>query len=186
MVEILTPRLLLRTPSLADAAAVQRAKEEMWHDLQLWMSWSYDDQKTLEATQKYIASALGKSPHECLLGFRRDTGALAVSGGLAQETPGVYMTGYWVPKDQQGHGFATEATNAMIRYAFAALDAKAVLINYHEGNDKSRKVIEKLGFAPDGVDVKGCKRCLDGLPLDKFNFRRANADGLPELEVSWA
>ena len=35
---IVTPRLVLRPPTLGDLDSIQTAKEEAWPDLQLWMS----------------------------------------------------------------------------------------------------------------------------------------------------
>jgi RimJ/RimL family protein N-acetyltransferase len=183
--QIFTPRLVLRTPMPEDTAIVHQAKEEMWPVLQLWMSWSHDDQKTLAATEEYLAASRAKSPYENLLAFRRDNGAFAISTGIcATDDPGVFGTGYWAAKPQLGQGFATEATNAIIRYAFGALKAKTLLIDHYEGNEKSRNVILKLGFRPTMVLPKHHKRCLDGTPLDVHKFKRTDAAGLPPLEVT--
>jgi RimJ/RimL family protein N-acetyltransferase len=185
-VEILTPRLVLRTPRLSDAPAVQAAKEEVWHDLQLWMSWSFDSQLPQAALEDYIRFSLEQSPWYSLYGFRRDTGDYVVSTGLAPcDDPDSYVTGYWVAKPQLEQGFATEATNAAIRYAFGALKAKAMIIDHYEGNDRSANVIRKLGFTPEKVVSKGHKRCLDGTPLDIHKFRMDGPERLPPLDVSW-
>lgn len=185
MVEIRTPRLILRTPVIGDAPEIQEAKREVWNELQLWMSWAYDDQRGLDASERFIHSSLAKSPHYNLLGFCRATGKFVVSTGLCEDAPGVYVTGYWVAKDFLGKGYATEATNAMIRYAFGALKARAVTINYYEGNHKSANVIRKMGFTFEKTVKGGHNRCLDGAPLDVHHFRRTDAAGLPPLEVSW-
>jgi RimJ/RimL family protein N-acetyltransferase len=56
-------------------------------------------------------------------------------------------TGFWVRKSAQGKGIATETANAMVRYAFEALGMQRVGLTHSSGNDASRRIAEKLGFA---------------------------------------
>jgi RimJ/RimL family protein N-acetyltransferase len=158
----------------------------MWHELQLWMSWSYDGQQSLDATRAYIQDSLEKQKGSVLLGFLKDGGDFVVSTGAERCDSGDYATGYWVAKPHQGNGFATEATNAVVRYAFGAMGAAAVTINYYEGNDKSAGIIRKLGFTPTHTVPKGHNRCLDGTPLDVHHFRMTDVNALPPLAVSWS
>ena len=60
-------------------------------------------------------------------------------------------TGFWVRKSAQNQGYATEATNALLRYAFGALGMRKVGITHAAGNTPSQRVVEKLGFAPAGI-----------------------------------
>jgi hypothetical protein len=46
---IVTPRLLSRPPTLNDLDSIQAAKEDAWDDLQLWMAWAFDNQRSREA-----------------------------------------------------------------------------------------------------------------------------------------
>jgi len=55
-------------------------------------------------------------------------------------------------------GMATEAANAVIRYAFGHLGAKAISIGYLDGNAPSRRIVEKLGFHKLGVAHKAATR----------------------------
>jgi hypothetical protein len=45
LMPIVTPRLILRPPTLRDLDSIQTAKEEAWPDLQRWMSWAFDNQR---------------------------------------------------------------------------------------------------------------------------------------------
>ena len=81
---------------------------------------------------------------------------------------------------------ATEASNAAIRYAFGHLGAKAVSIGFFEGNEPSRRIVEKLGFRKLGVAHQAARRCLDGVKLDRHEYILTSAAALPELDVSWA
>ena len=94
------------------------------------------------------------------------------------------MIGYWVRKSAQGKGYATEITNALLRYAFNALGASEVWISHGEGNDASRRVIEKLGFIRDGF-MKDREKFHDGRIIPGWRYKRHNTDDLPPLDVSW-
>jgi RimJ/RimL family protein N-acetyltransferase len=101
------------------------------------------------------------------------------------DEPDIYETGYWVAPKYAGQGMATEAANAAIRYAFGHLGAKAISIGYFDGNEPSRRIVEKLGFQKLGVAHKAATRCLDGTKLDRHEYILTSPDALPELEVSW-
>ena len=54
--------------------------------------------------------------------------------------------GYWIGKPFWGQGLIPEAARELLRYAFEDLGMRAVWCGYYEGNEKSRRVQEKLGF----------------------------------------
>jgi RimJ/RimL family protein N-acetyltransferase len=185
--EIETPRLILRPPRMEDAPAINASLNEVWEELQKWMSWAHDGENTLEKTEYYICEivpqeiAKGGMP---LRGFHKESGKFVISTGI-HFRDGKYETGYWVAKDFLGKGYATESTNAVIRFAFNVLGAKEMHINYFEGNDKSRRVIEKLGFEENGIRPKAMKRCSNGEPLDIHDFVMRDKILLPPMEVHW-
>jgi RimJ/RimL family protein N-acetyltransferase len=65
--------------------------------------------------------------------------------------------GYWIGKPFWGQGLIPEAARALLRYAFGTLGMRAVWCGYYDGNEKSRKVQEKLGFVyqrkTEGIEV---------------------------------
>lgn len=189
MIEIITPRLILRPPEMADLEEMQAAKEQVWPELQKWMGWAFDDEFPLAALKRNIenvpsALAEGGCP---MLGRCRTTGRFVLRSGLnvLEDRPGQLETGYWVAQDFLGKGYATEACNAAIRYAFNALAARGVYICHYEGNEPSRRVIEKLGFTKTGVLPKAHARCSDGVLLDKHEYVTTDPAVLPALDVSW-
>ena len=184
---IVTPRLVLRPATLADADEIPLAKQGVWDQLQLWMSWAYDGEETHEATLKRFSDT-DRKKLDVLLGRCRDTGKIVLFTGLAEEPeegPDVYHTGYWVTKDFLGKGYATEGTNAAIRYAFNVLGAKKITIAYYEGNDKSRNIIDKLGFQYDYTQEKGKDRCSDGALMDVHRCSMTDETVLPPADVRW-
>lgn len=54
--------------------------------------------------------------------------------------------GYWIGKPFWGRGLIPEAARAVLRHAFEELGMRAVWCGYYEGNEKSRRVQQKLGF----------------------------------------
>lgn len=54
--------------------------------------------------------------------------------------------GYWIGVPYWGRGFAPETARELLRHAFEDLDLKRVLCGYYAGNERSKRVSEKLGF----------------------------------------
>lgn len=186
-IRIETERLILRAPTLDDAQEINRAMNEVWHDLQLWMSWAYDGQNTIEATKYYIGEIVPEEIRQGglpLIGRCRQSGAFIVATGITMRE-GQPITGYWVARDFLGRGYATEAANAVLRYAFAEMGFKSIGTEHYEGNEKSRRVIEKLGFTPVRINHKAKARCLDGQLLDEHIYVMNNPAVLPPLDVRW-
>lgn len=98
---------------------------------------------------------------------------------------GVYETGYWVAPKYAAQGMATEATNAAIRYAFGHLEARAVRIGYFDGNEPSRRIVEKLGFQKLGIAHGAATRPLDATKVDRHEYILTTPNVLPDLDVSW-
>lgn len=65
--------------------------------------------------------------------------------------------GYWIGKPYWGMGLIPEAARELLRHAFDDLNVRAVWCGYYDGNAKSKRVQEKLGFTyhhtTEGVDV---------------------------------
>ena len=54
--------------------------------------------------------------------------------------------GYWLGKPFWGKGYMPEAAKEIIRHAFEELGMTTIWCGYYEGNYKSKRVQEKLGF----------------------------------------
>jgi len=54
--------------------------------------------------------------------------------------------GYWIGRPFWGQGLIPEACRELLRYAFEDLGMQNIWCGYYEGNEKSRRVQEKLGF----------------------------------------
>lgn len=188
LMPIITPRLILRPPTLGDLDSIQSAKEEAWPELQRWMTWAFDDQRSRQAMEDSIRRVLDYQNRAgiALAGFHRMNGDFVVQTSLdVTDDPDVYETGYWVAPKYSGQGMATEATNAAIRYGFGHLGAKAISIGYFDGNEPSRRIVEKLGFEKLRVALNTSIRPLDGMKIDRHEYILTSPDALPALDVFW-
>ena len=187
---ILTPRLLIRSKQPGDGALTAAAVAETWSDLHQWMDWAESLQdNTAEKqeirTRQVMATFLLRQEFN-FVGVEIATGQPVIWCGfhsvnwLARHCD----TGYWVRRSAQGRGFATEATNALLRYAFGPMGMQRVGLTHAEGNERSRRVAEKLGFTPEGVQRAG-SQLPGGRIADKRLYARLNTDGLPDLTVHW-
>ncbi|MBO4229107.1 MAG: GNAT family N-acetyltransferase [Clostridia bacterium] len=65
--------------------------------------------------------------------------------------------GYWIGVPYWGRGLVPEAARELLRHAFEDLKLKRIWCGYYDGNNKSKRVQEKLGFkyqwTTDGVPV---------------------------------
>ena len=65
--------------------------------------------------------------------------------------------GYWLGKPFWGQGLMPEAAREILRHAFEDIGMSKVWCGYYEGNTKSKRVQEKVGFkyqwTTEGVDV---------------------------------
>ena len=65
--------------------------------------------------------------------------------------------GYWLARPFWGQGLVPEAARALLRRCFVDLGMRRVWCGYYDGNEKSRRVQEKVGFVyqwtTENVDV---------------------------------
>lgn len=54
--------------------------------------------------------------------------------------------GYWIGKPFWGRGYVPEAAKELLRRGFEDLGMKTIWCGYFDGNQKSKRVQEKLGF----------------------------------------
>ena len=54
--------------------------------------------------------------------------------------------GYWIGKPFWGQGLMPEAAHELLRHAFEDIGMSKVWCGYYEGNIKSKRVQEKVGF----------------------------------------
>ena len=93
-----------------------------------------------------------------------------------------YELGYWIGKPFWGQGLIPEASREMLRHAFLDLGMSRVWCGYYEGNVKSRRVQEKLGFVyhhtTEGIEVTLMNEMRTGhaMLMTRETWERANEE----------
>ena len=82
----------------------------------------------------------------CLKDNGKPIGSIGFHRNELAEDDDEYELGYWIGKPFWGQGIIPEAAAELLRHAFEELNMTAVWCGYYEGNEKSRRVQEKLGF----------------------------------------
>lgn len=59
--------------------------------------------------------------------------------------------GYWIAEDCWGHGYATEAASAILRYGFSRMRLNRIQAFCHVDNAASMRVLEKVGMRKEGI-----------------------------------
>jgi RimJ/RimL family protein N-acetyltransferase len=76
--------------------------------------------------------------------------------------------GYCFAHASWGHGYATEATRALLTWAYDELDLNRVEASVDTRNPASGRVLEKLGFVLEGTMREDC--IVDGVVSDSWVF----------------
>jgi len=76
--------------------------------------------------------------------------------------------GYILDEPAWGHGYATEAGNALLQWAFDTLDLNRVQAETDTRNAASARVLDKLGFVREGTLREDC--IVDGEVSDSWVY----------------
>jgi RimJ/RimL family protein N-acetyltransferase len=143
-----TDRLLLRPWALSDAESLYAYAQDP--DVGPIAGWP--PHQSVEESRRIIETVF--SVPECYAICEKENGVAigAISLKMGDNTD---MTdradecelGYWLGKPFWGRGYMPEAAAAVLAHAFTDLEMRAVWCGYYEGNLKSKRVQEKLGFS---------------------------------------
>lgn len=157
--ELETGRLLLRPFVLSDAADIQRlAGDKAVADTTLRIPHPYKDGMAEEwiGTHRKLFNE-GKAVYFAI--NLKESGRLI--GGVGLELNPVHEhaeLGYWIAKDHWGRGFATEAAQRILDYAFDDLGLQRVHAHHFTRNSSSGSVLERIGMKPEGLMRKHVKK----------------------------
>jgi RimJ/RimL family protein N-acetyltransferase len=86
--------------------------------------------------------------HDFAITLVNDPGALLGVITLAIKSDAVGMElGYWLAEPFWGQGLMGEAAEAVVDYSFGPLGFRKITASYQLGNEASRRILERLGFA---------------------------------------
>lgn len=119
----------------------------------------------------------------CLKEDGKPIGSVGFHRNDLAENDDEYELGYWIGKPFWGQGLIPEASREMLRYAFEDLGMARVWCGHYDGNVKSRRVMEKLGFVyhhtTEGIEVSllGEIRTGHALLLTREEWMKNKGDG---------
>jgi RimJ/RimL family protein N-acetyltransferase len=149
---ITTERLLLRPHAPGDGPALKAAVDANLDHLQRWMDWAMNEPSPLDVIEARIskfATEFTTGPDRGY-GIRRIEEPATVIGACgvhARIGPSALEIGYWLDARHTGRGYATEATAAIVRAAFALPIIEHVEIRCDPANAASAAVPRRLGFS---------------------------------------
>ena len=172
-------RLLLKSPSEADASLRAVAINESLEELRPWMPWAnhrLNEEEEIENCRK--AEANFKEGSDYLLHiFLKDSLTFIGGTGLHRgdwSVPSAEI-GYWIRTRFSGCGYVTEAVATLTRYALTELHMKRVEIRMSTKNIRSRRIPERLGYKLEGV-LRNDSRHVDGSLRDTCVFSLIDKD----------
>jgi RimJ/RimL family protein N-acetyltransferase len=81
-----------------------------------------------------------------------ETGTLVGAASIVQIHPEHLRgtLGYWLGKPYWGRGYGTEAARGVVDFGFTKLGLHRIYANHFAGNDKSGRIMQKLGMIFEG------------------------------------
>ena len=151
-----TKRLILRPWSENDAEELYKyaSDPEVGHPA------GWPPHTSVENSREIIRTVLSapETYAVCLKENGKPIGSVGLHRNDLAERDDEYELGYWIGKPFWGQGLIPEASRELLRYAFEDLAMNRIWCGYYDGNEKSLRVQEKLGFVfhhtTEGLEVK--------------------------------
>jgi RimJ/RimL family protein N-acetyltransferase len=142
---ITTDRLVLTTPTMAHAPDIARlANNKRVYEMMARLPFPYTDADA----RFFIEQIVPTDEEHCFAVMLGGTEFMGIAGLSFGDDPAPEL-GYWLGEPYWGHGYATEASMALVAMArsagYSALRSRALL-----HNARSRNVLRKAGFAEIG------------------------------------
>ncbi|WP_079504987.1 GNAT family N-acetyltransferase [Mesobacillus jeotgali] len=156
---IITERLILRLFQESDAPAVTRlCNNYNLYKSTLNLPYPYSLKDALGWISRHEENFEGDRFYEFAV-TDRESGELY--GAVALSNNQRFSNGeiaYWVGEDYWGKGYATEAAQAVVKFAFEVKGYHKVYARYFQSNPASGKVMEKLGMKEEGILIDQIKK----------------------------
>jgi [ribosomal protein S5]-alanine N-acetyltransferase len=154
VVEMRTARLVVRTPRRGDGAQYASYYAENKDFLQAWSptfrremfsARDWEDSIPLIYQQYVMGSAIR-------FGLYEEGQLIGVANVIdIKKSPAHFGTlGYTLSEDRQGRGLMREALEAVMDHCFGKMNLHRLTANYMPRNERSGRLLRKLGFNVDG------------------------------------
>lgn len=183
---LFTARLVLRAPRTGDVAEIRRLTRKNEEHLRAWNPAppAGEDPCSITAVSKGILRQ--RREWKCGTGFvlmvaeagrpERFVGKIVLNGIMRGAMHGAHL-GYWVSADEQGKGYVTEAVRAALDFGFGPAGLHRVQAAIMPRNDRSLRVIGRLGFRREGYAERYLQ--IAGVWEDHIIFARTQEEQGP-------
>ena len=148
--QIETERLVLRVPRMGDASAIFAGWAQ---DKEVTRYLTWRPHQRIEQTEEFIQGCLSAWEHETRFPYMITLKDSSEAIGMIDpriEGPKVGI-GYGAARAHWGRGYVTEATRAIIDWAFQQPSIYRVYATTDIENIASRRVLEKVGMQCEGI-----------------------------------
>ena len=163
-----TERLVLRAFEPSDAVSVYAYAQSE----KVGLMAGFAPHKSLEESRGMVQAFMEHSAHWAIV--EKATGRLIGSislqaDGKRPKIENARRIGYVLDENYCGQGYATEACRELLRYAFEELECPVISADLFPTNNKSKRVLKKLGFMPEGV-IRHARLLPDGSASDLHSY----------------
>jgi len=116
-----------------------------------WATDAYDEQGAEQWCRRAAAQFLSREQLAYAIFTKQGEHVGNVSAFKFNWTIPKCEIGYWLATAHCGHGYMTEAVNAVAKLAFNLLKCERIEIHNDDGNTKSQRVAELAGFSLEGT-----------------------------------
>ncbi len=143
-----TERLVLRPWSPDEAVILGPIVEANLDHLRPWMPWVRFEPLDLAARRSLLERWQGEweRGESFAFGIWFDGEAVGNASLMARIGVGGLEVGYWIAREHEGRGLATEVAWALSEAGLQADGVSRIEIHHDAANARSRRVPEKLGF----------------------------------------
>lgn len=150
-----TPRLILRLPNENDSVQFQAFDERNKEHMSRWRSATGEQKKDhkTQLIQWEQEFKEGKSIRFLLLLKDNPEGKIIGFCNFSQIFRGPFQAcylGYHIDAAFQGKGLMSEAVAKAVEYMFEEQKLHRIMANYMPSNEKSARLLQKLGFVVEG------------------------------------
>ncbi len=149
---ITTKRLVLRIFQKSDAVAVTKlCNNYNIYKNTLYLPYPYTIEDALSWIEHHLDNFNANKSYEFAI-TDKESGKLY--GAIALSNNQKFNNGeiaYWIGKKFWGNGYATEAAQAILHFAFEEKQYHKVFARYFNSNPASGRVMQKLGLKKEGI-----------------------------------
>jgi [ribosomal protein S5]-alanine N-acetyltransferase len=147
-----TPRLTLRPVAVSDAEALFAGRG----DAEVMRYWDWPAQASAAAVREVLETHIPEPGDPTMLWWAV---ALAPDGPAIGECDLSEIdrhnrraeVGFLFARAHWGRGYAFEAMERVVAYAFDELGLERLWARFHAGNEASQRLLERLGFSHEGL-----------------------------------